>query len=91
MEVVNISELDKDQLEEYARKKFGVELDKRRRLPDLIEQVKGFERMKGKPAAEKVEKKDRTPKTCRNIYTGVVWDWNPVFEGNRDLEIIEWE
>lgn len=83
--------MDKDQLEAYARKTFGVELDKRRRLPDLIEQVKGLERMKGKPAPEKAEKKVRTPKTCRNILTGVVWPWNPVYEGNRDLEIIEWE
>ncbi len=90
MEAKNFKEMDKDQLEEYARKAFGVELDKRRRLPDLIEQVEGLERMKGKPV-EKAVKKERTPKTCRNVRTGVVWAWNPIYEGNSDLEITEWE
>lgn len=87
---VKIEDMDKDQLEAYALKTFGFELDKRRRLPDLVEQVKGLERMKGKPV-EKAEKKTRTPKTCRNRMTGVEWAWNPLYEGNPDLEIIEWE
>lgn len=90
MEPVNIEKMDKDELEAFALKSFGVELDKRRRLPDLVEQVKGLQRMKGKPA-EPTAKKERKPKMCRNIRTGVVWPWNPIFEGNSDLEITEWE
>lgn len=83
--------MNKDELETYARKTFGFELDKRRRIDDLIEQVKGLQVMKGKPKEETAVKKERKPKTCRNIRTGVEWPWNPLYEGNADLEITEWE
>lgn len=85
-----IEQMNKDELEVFARKELGFEIDKRRRIDDLIDQVKNLQRMKGKPkAAEK--KKERTPKTARHIKTGVEWAWNPLYEGNPDLEIIEWE
>lgn len=88
-----IDQMNKDELEAYARKEFAYELDKRRRLDDLIEQVKSFETMKGKPKAVASEtvKKERAPKTVRNIHTGVEWPWNPLYSGNADLEVIEWE
>lgn len=87
-----IEQMNKDELEAYARKQFNFELDKRRRIDDLIEQVKGLEVMKGKPKVEDpTAKKVRKPKMCRNIRTGVEWPWNPLYEGNADLEIIEWE
>lgn len=88
-----IDQMNKDELEAYARKEFGYELDKRRRLDDLIEQVKSFETMKGKPkpVTSETAKKERTPKTVRNIRTGVEWAWNPLYSGNADLEVIEWE
>lgn len=89
-----VDEMNKDELETYAREKLGFEVDKRRRLDDLIMQVKHIAASKTKPAAEESEKKpkgDRTPKTCRHIKTGVEWPWNPLYSGNADLEIIEWE
>lgn len=85
-----IEQMNKDELEVFARKNFGFEIDKRRRIDDLIDQVKNLDRMKGKPKVEE-KKKERTPKTCRNIRTGVEWPWNPLYEGNADLEVIEWE
>lgn len=90
---VNFDTMNKDELEEYARKHFGFELDKRRRIDDLVEQVKGLQTMKGKPkpVTSETAKKDRTPKTVRNIRTGVEWPWNPLYSGNADLEVIEWE
>ena len=83
-------EMNKDELEIYARDTFSHELDKRRRLDDLIEHVKSLEKNKGKPVEEK-PKGERTPKKVRHIKTGVEWFWNPLYTGNPDLEIIEWE
>lgn len=85
-----VEQMNKDELEQFARKEYAFEIDKRRRLDDLIEQVKGLAVMKGKPKEEK-PKGERTPKTVRNLMTGVEWPWNPIYKGNADLEVIEWE
>ena len=86
-----VDAMNKDELEAYARKAFGFELDKRRKIDDLVEQVKGLEKMKAQPKTEEKPKGPRKPKLCRNIKTGNEFQWNPIYEGNPDLEIIEWE
>lgn len=86
----NIEMMSKDELDIYARDKFGVELDKRRRIDDLVEHVKALEARKGKPVEEEV-KTERQPKKVRHIKTGVEWFWSPLYKGNPDLEVIEWE
>lgn len=86
-----IEEMNKDELEAYARKTLNFELDKRRRLDDLILQVKHIEANRAKPAEEAKPKGERVPKKVRHIKTGVEWFWNPLYSGNPDLEVIEWE
>lgn len=86
-----VEEMNKDELEAYARKELGFEIDKRRRLDDLIMQIKHIAANKVKPVEEKKPKGERTPKIVRHIKTGVEWPWNPLYSGNADLEVIEWE
>lgn len=85
-----IEEMSKDELDIYARDNFGVELDKRRRIDDLVEHVKVLIANKGEPVKEEV-KAERKPKKVRHIKTGVEWFWNDLYKGNPDLEVIEWE
>lgn len=84
-----LEEMSKDELEEFARKEYAFEIDKRRRLDDLVDQVKRLAVMKAKPKVEE-KKGERVPVRCRNIHTGIEWEWNPLYRGNPDLEIIEW-
>jgi hypothetical protein len=35
----DLNNMNKDQLEAYAKKEFGVDLDKRRKKPDLVDEV----------------------------------------------------
>ena len=84
-----IEDMNKDELEAFARKEYGHELDKRRRLDDLIEHVKALASRKDKPVHEK-PLSERTPKRVRHLTTGMEWEWNPLYKGNQDLEIIEW-
>ena len=84
-----IDQMNKDELETFARENYAFEIDKRRRLDDLVEQVKGLAVMKAKPKEK--PKGERVPKRVRNLMTGVEWDWNPIYKGNADLEVIEWE
>lgn len=84
--------MTKDELEDYARKRYGVELDKRRRHDDLVAQVEALDKNKGKaPEVKDATPRARQPKLVRNLITGVVWPWNPIYKGNADLEVIEWE
>lgn len=85
-----VEEMNKDELEAFARKEYAFEIDKRRRLDDLIEQVKSLAVMKAKPKEER-KTGERVPKKVRHIKTGVEWYWNPLYSGNPDLEVIEWE
>ena len=92
-----INSLDKDGLELYARANFGRELDKRRKLEVLREEVKLLE-TGDTQRAERAEAKAKakaenpgTPKTVRHVGNGRTFQWNPQYAGNADLEIIEWE
>jgi hypothetical protein len=85
-----IEDMSKDELDIYARDKFAVELDKRRRIEDLVEHVKTLVNNKGK-VVEAAVKAERKPKIVRHLKTGVEWFWSPLYKGNPDLEVIEWE
>lgn len=85
-----IDEMNKDELEAFALENLGYNIDKRRRLDDLVEEVKARLASKAKPVVEEKPKGERVPVRVRNIHTGVEWEWNPLYRGNPDLEVIEW-
>lgn len=75
-------DMNKDELYEYAKANFGVSLDRRKKLQDLQAEVNAL----GTPPT-KVEDVPSLPvKRLRNKRTGVIWDWNPVYADNPDLE-----
>jgi len=78
----------KDQVFEEAKDKFQVKLDRRLTLDQLNEQLKQLQRTGGKPVeAERMP----VPKLVKNVITGNVFEYNPIFKNNPDLQIIEWE
>lgn len=98
---LDIDAMDKDQLEAFAREKFGRELDKRKRLETLRKEVHALldgSTQKQEVAAKQEEAKAAaraagTPafvrhRTLKNPETGEPWvfEWNPLYEGNADLE-----
>lgn len=86
-----IDDMNKDELEAFALENLGYNIDKRRRLDDLVDEVKARLASKAKPAkVEEKPKGERVPKRVRNLRTGIEWDWNPLYRGNPDLEVIEW-
>ena len=75
-------DMNKDELYEYAKANFGVTLDRRKKLHDLQAEVNSL----GIPRA-KIEDEIALPvKKLKNKRTGVIWDWNPVYADNPDLE-----
>jgi hypothetical protein len=75
-------DMNKDELYEYAKANFGVTLDRRKKLHDLQAEVDSL----GVPRA-KIEDEIALPvKKLKNKRTGVIWDWNPVYADNPDLE-----
>jgi len=90
---------NKDQLEDYARKHFGRELDKRKKLETLRAEVISLyngdtQRREAREAEAKALAERRAkakPKLVRHKVNGTIWEWNPNFEGNHMLEVIEWE
>jgi|688.fasta_scaffold991309_2 hypothetical protein len=87
---MDVSTMNKDELFDFALKQFGVTIDKRRRLEELQAQVAKYQTI-GARTKPKVMPGERVPAFVRNIRTGVVWPWNPLYKGNPDLEVIEWE
>lgn len=86
-----IDDMNKDELEAFALENLGYNIDKRRRLDDLVDEVKARLASKAKPVkVEEKPKGERVPKRVRNLRTGIEWDWNPLYRGNPDLEVIEW-
>jgi hypothetical protein len=78
----------KDEIFEKAQDEFGTKLDRRLTLSQLEDQMKSLARDKKNPPKE-IEK--LIPKTVKNVITGNVFDYNPLFKGNPDLQVIEWE
>lgn len=79
---------EKDDLYIEAKEKFGVTLDRRTTLADLRDQMDRIRKNGKEP--EKVLPQ-RTPKKLRNVITGNIFDFDPLFAKNPDLEVIEWE
>jgi len=85
---VEEAKTEKDDLYIEAKEEFNVTLDRRATLADLQDQVDRLRKNGKKP--EKVLPA-RTPKKLRNVVTGNIFDYDPIFAKNPDLEVIEWE
>lgn len=79
---------EKDDLYIEAKEEFSVTLDRRATLAELQDQVDRLRKNGKQP--EKVLPA-RMPKKLRNIVTGNIFDYDPLFAKNPDLEVIEWE
>lgn len=79
---------EKDDLYIEAKEEFNVTLDRRATLADLQDQVDRLRKNGKQP--EKVLPA-RIPKKLRNVVTGNIFDYDPIFAKNPDLEVIEWE
>jgi hypothetical protein len=85
---VESASTEKDDLYIEAKEQFGVTLDRRTTLADLRDQMDRIRKNGKEP--EKVLPQ-RTPKKLRNVITGNIFDFDPLFAKNPDLEVIEWE
>lgn len=79
---------EKDDLYIEAKEQFDVTLDRRATLAELQDQVDRL-RKNGKQPDKVLPA--RMPKKLRNVITGNVFDYDPLFAKNPDLEVIEWE
>lgn len=75
-------DMNKDELFEYAKANFGVTLDRRKKLHDLQAEVEAL----GSPRIKVADVPSTPTRKVRNKRTGVIWDWNPVYADNPDLE-----
>lgn len=85
---MEVAKTEKDDLYIEAKEVFNVTLDRRQTLADLQDQVDRLRKNGKQP--EKVLP-ERMPKKLRNVVTGNVFDYDPIFAKNPDLEVIEWE
>jgi len=85
---VEEAKTEKDDLYIEAREQFDVTLDRRATLAELQDQMDGLRR-NGKQPEEVLPAK--VPKKLRNIVTGNIFDYDPLFAKNPNLEVIEWE
>ena len=85
-----MSYMTKDEISQIAIEEFGVELDLTKKHAALMVELENLRR-NGGLAPEPEPMKERAPKRVRNIKTGNEFGWSPLFKGNPDLEIIEWE
>ena len=88
----NVNKLDKDQLEQYARDEFNVELDKRRKLTDLRAQVIALQ--KGEtPAQDKAstEQKPSTPRFLLHTGNKRVFEYTEYLAARSDMVPCDWE
>jgi hypothetical protein len=75
-------DMNKDELFEYAKANFGITLDRRKKLADLQQEVEAL----GSPRVVVQDVPIAQTKKLRNKRTGMIWDWNPVYADNPDLE-----
>ncbi len=78
----------KDELYKKAKKDFDVKLDRRMTLAQLQDQMARLEKERDNPTPEKKQPK---PVRVRNIVTGNEFDYDPIWKGNPDLQVIEWD
>ena len=77
----------KDELFDKAQAEYGKKLDRRLSLADLEDQVSRMEQMKNDPP---VEAPKLVPAKVQNVITGNIFEYNELFAGNPDLQVIEW-
>jgi len=99
-EPFDIDSADKDDLEAFARTLTPPrELDKRKKLETLRAEVLAaadgslvrHEKAEAAKVQEVLYRQTATPKRVRHRSNGFEFDWHPLFKGNADLEVIEWE
>jgi|TARA_B110000967_G_scaffold150785_1_gene154682 hypothetical protein len=78
----------KDELFDRAQELYGKKLDRRLSLSDLSDQVERMEAMKDKAP---VIKPTLIPAKVQNVITGNIFEYNDLFKGNSDLQVIEWK
>ena len=78
----------KDELCDKAQAEFGKKLDRRLSLADLQDQVERMKSMKGQP---EVVTPKLVPAKVQNVITGNIFEYNKLFAGNPDLQVIEWQ
>ena len=78
----------KDELFDKAQVEYGKKLDRRLSLADLQDQVERMESIKGQP---EVVTPKLVPAKVQNVITGNIFEYNKLFAGNPDLQVIEWQ
>lgn len=78
----------KDDLYQEALDQHDVKLDRRLSLDQLQDQVRRLQAAKNNPQPER---KAPVPKRVKNVITGNIFEYNELFAGNPDLQVIEWE
>jgi hypothetical protein len=78
----------KDELYNKAKKDFDVKLDRRMTLSQLQDQMTRLGKERDNPTPKKIQPK---PVRVRNIVTGNEFDYDPIWKGNPDLQVIEWD
>ena len=82
------SKTKKDELFDKAQELYGKKLDRRLSLSDLEDQVDRMESMKDEAP---VVKPSLIPAKVQNVITGNIFEYNELFKGNSDLQVIEWK
>jgi len=77
-----INDMTKDELEAYAKEKFGVDIDKRQKIDALRKQVTALE----SDGEEKEEAEDRAPAFLRNKMSGRVYAVTPQLLKYEEME-----
>lgn len=80
--MVDVSLMNKDELRDYAKQTFGVNLDMRKSIDTLQDEVK---RMRPKSAIVIDKPKDVQPRFLKNPATGFFWPWTKLLEERGDL------
>tara|TARA_R110000822_G_scaffold90670_4_gene209489 strand:+ start:4437 stop:4724 length:288 start_codon:yes stop_codon:yes gene_type:complete len=78
----------KDELFDKAQVEYGKKLDRRLSLADLQDQMERMDSMKGQPV---VVTPKLVPAKVQNVITGNIFEFNKLFAGNPDLQVIEWK
>ena len=86
--IMTKSKTKKDEIFDKVNEEFGKKLDRRLTLAQLEEQLKQLERDQKNPPKEA---ETLIPKKVQNVITGNIFDYNPIFKSNPDLQVIEWE
>ncbi len=78
-----INEMGKDDLEKYAKEKFGVDIDKRKKIADLRKQVTD---LAGDDGVAQEEEKEAAPMFLRNKLSGRVYPATPFLLKYEEME-----